>query len=109
MSLSDRTTNEQREIAQKGGEISGRVRREKKVLRESLEYLLEHEIETDDGYVTGAEAIAAAAFKRTLSGDIKAMEFIRDTCGQKPVEKVMIADVDPAVIAEVEAMVFSDD
>ena len=38
-------------------------------------------------------------------GDLKAFELMRDTAGQKPVEKFMVADVEASVIAEVEAMV----
>ena len=44
-------------------------------------------------------------FYKALNGDLKAWELVRDTAGQKPVERVMIADVEPSVIAEVEAMV----
>ena len=36
---------------------------------------------------------------------MKALEMIRDTAGYKPVDKVMVADVEPSVIAEVEQMV----
>ena len=36
---------------------------------------------------------------------MKSAEFMRDTAGQKPIEKVMVADVDESVINEVERMV----
>ena len=49
--------------------------------------------------------MAAKAFQAALKGDWKAWELVRDTAGQKPVERVMVADVEPSVIAEVEAMV----
>jgi hypothetical protein len=39
----------------------------------------------------------------------KAFEVIRDTVGEKPTEKIMVADVDPSVISEVERMVSEDD
>ena len=48
---------------------------------------------------------SAKAFQAALKGDWKAWELVRDTAGQKPVERVMVADVEPSVIAEVEAMV----
>ena len=38
----------------------------------------------------------------------EAFAVIRDTIGEKPIDKVMIADVEPSVIAEVEAMVLTD-
>ena len=94
------------EEAKKGGIASGKARREKKNLREAMQILMEADL-TDKGgkTMTGAEAMAAKAFQAALKGDWKAWELCRDTSGQKPVEKVMIADVEPSVIAEVEAMV----
>ena len=90
----------------KGGQKSGETRRNKKLLRECLEMLLEKEITDKSGNtMTGAEAMAARVFKQALKGDLKAFEIVRDTAGQKPVEKVMVADVEASVIAEVEAMV----
>lgn len=96
------TVEEQR----KGGQKSVESRRAKKNLREAMQILMEADL-TDKGgkTMTGAEAMAAKAFQAALKGDWKAWELCRDTSGQKPVEKVMIADVEPSVIAEVEAMV----
>lgn len=94
------------EEAKRGGIASGRSRRRKKLLRECLEELLEMEIVDDSGKTTtGAEAVAVKVFQQALNGDLKAFEILRDTAGQKPVEKVMVADVDAAVIEEVEGMV----
>lgn len=94
------------EEAKRGGKKSGESRRNKKIIRDCLEILLEKRMKDQDGItMTGAEAIALTAFQRALNGDMKAMEFVRDTAGQKPADKVLVADVDPSVIAEVEAMV----
>ncbi len=41
--------------------------------------------------------------------DSRDFEALQSALGQKPVDKVMIADVEPSVIAEVEAMVLTDD
>lgn len=72
-----------------GGKASGRARRDKKLLKDCLEILLAQKIETKDGKkITGAEATAAALFKKALNGDTKAFELLRDTAGQKPVDKV---------------------
>lgn len=101
-----RTPTERRENARKAGQASGRARRNKKMIRDCLEILLEKKMKDQDGAVmTGAEAIALTAFQRALNGDMKAMEFVRDTSGQKPADKVIVADVDQSVIDEVEAMV----
>lgn len=103
---SERSPDEVRKNGRKGGIASGKARRNKKLLRECLEELLEKEMTDKSGNtVSGAEALAVKLFKKAMDGDVKAFEVLRDTSGQKPVEKIMVADVEPAVIAEVEAMV----
>ena len=100
------TEAEQREIASKGGKASGEARRAKKSLREAMQILMDADLTGKDGKtMTGTEAMAAKAFQAALKGDWKAWELVRDTAGQKPVERVMVADVEASVIAEVEAMV----
>jgi hypothetical protein len=100
-----RTTEEARERGKNGGKKSGEARRNKKMLRECLEALLEGEVEYNGSKVSISEAMAATAVQAALRGDWKAWELVRDTAGQKPVEKVVTADVDPSVIDEVEEMV----
>ena len=90
----------------KGGQKSGEARRAKKSLREAMQVLMDADLTGKDGKtMTGTEAMAAKAFQAALKGDWKAWELVRDTAGQKPVDKIMVADVEPSVIAEVEAMV----
>ena len=102
----ERTKTEQREIARQGGIASGEARRAKKSLREAMQILMDTDLTGKDGKtMTGTEAMAAKAFQAALKGDWKAWELVRDTAGQKPVDRVMVADVEPSVIAEVEAMV----
>jgi hypothetical protein len=93
----------------KGGKNSAKSRRDKKMLKDCLEILMEKKTNIDGVNMTGFEALALSAFEKALSGDVKAMTFVRDTLGQKPVEKVVIADVEPSVIDEVESMVLGDD
>lgn len=98
------------EEASKGGKKSAEVRRAKKELRQCFEALLGSEVldkKTGDA-MTGAEAAALTVFRKALKGDLKAFELLRDTAGQKPVEKVVIGEIDDAVIAEVENMVLGD-
>ena len=97
VSLADRTTEEQRAIASAGGKASGEARRKRKTLKEELLLMLS-EGETQ-------QSVTLALIEKAMSGDTKAFEVIRDTIGEKPVDKVMIADVEPSVIAEVEAIV----
>lgn len=105
----DRTTEEQREIARQGGIASGEARRRKRDLRQALEMLLEKEYRDKNGNtITGTEAITAKLFEQAMKGNIKAFETLRDTIGQKPVEKVMFAEVDQDVIDEVERAVLNE-
>ena len=100
------TSSEARENGKKGGIASGEARRAKKSLREAMQILMDADLTGKDGKtITGTEAMAAKAFQAALKGDWKAWELVRDTAGQKPVDKIMVADVEPSVIAEVEAMV----
>ena len=94
----------------KGGQKSGEARRAKKSLREAMQILMYTDLTGKDGKtMTGTEAMAAKAFQAALKGDWKAWELVRDTAGQKPVDRVMVADVEPSVIAEVEEMVKGGD
>lgn len=98
------------EEAKKGGQASGEARRAKRDLKRALEVLLERDTKVKGGGIlSGAEAIAAKQFEKALKGDTKAFEVIRDTSGQKPVDKVMIAEVEQSVIDEVEKAVLEDD
>ena len=88
---------EARERGRKGGLSSGEARRKRKTLKEELLLMLS-EGETQ-------QSVTLALIEKAMRGDTKAFEVIRDTIGEKPVDKVMIADVEPSVIAEVEAIV----
>lgn len=82
------------EEQKRGGRASAEARRRKKELRECLEILLEKEYEAADGtVVTGADRISARLFRNALEGDNKAFEIIRDTTGQKPVERVETVEI----------------
>lgn len=105
-----RSKEEVRRNSAKGGRKSGEVRRQKKLLKECLDELLEKEWENRQGEkMSGAEAISVAVFKKALAGDMKAYEIVRDTAGQKPVDKVMLAEVDQNTINEVESMVLGEE
>lgn len=100
------TESEARMKGRIGGIKSGESRRKRRTLREELLALL------SDNNVQ--ERISAALIDEALSGNkagsvTRAFETIRDTIGEKPVEKVMLAEVDQAVIDEVEKAVLEDD
>lgn len=67
---------------------------------------LEREIKAKDGTsMSVAEALVLKQIELGLKGNQKSFELCRDTAGQKPVEKVMIAEVDQSIIDEVERAV----
>jgi hypothetical protein len=88
------TTKKAREIGKKGGIASGKKRRELKTLKEELLILL---AEGDT-----QEKISLAVIQKALQGDLKAFEVIRDTTGQKAVEKVEISQTVDDSIKEIE-------
>ena len=103
---SDQSREEAAKNGQKGGIASGRARAEKRDLRKALELLLEQTYTDKKGVTrTGAQAITEKLFSEVMKGNVKAFEVLRDTVGQKPVERVMFAEVDQTVIDEVERAV----
>jgi hypothetical protein len=100
---SERTKEEQRAIARKGGIASGKARREKRLMRETLDLLLNMPIK--DGTFADVEsirnfasikgknisvqdAILIAQIQKAMKGDTRAAEYVRDTIGQKPTDSV---------------------
>lgn len=104
------STEKAREIGSKGGIASGKARRDKKNIRLAVEALLERDYKGKDGIVlSGAEAITVKQMEKALKGDTKAFEVLRDSAGQKPIERVMVAEVDQTVIDEVEKAILDDE
>lgn len=77
---SQRSPEELREMARKGGKASGEARRRRKTFKEELLLLLEQG--------NTQEKISLAILQKAMQGDIKAYESIRDTVGEKPIDKV---------------------
>lgn len=80
------TQNEQRKIASAGGKASGEARRARKTLKEELLLLLS-EGDTQ-------KSVSVALLKKAMDGDVRAFEVLRDSIGEKPVEKVENKNVD---------------
>ena len=87
------------ESGKKGGIASGKAKRERKALKETLEELLAMPIKdgrADDiekiksiagikgKNITMQEAIMVAMLNKAAKGDVRAAEYVRDTIGQKP-------------------------
>ena len=100
---SERTPKQRRENAQKAGIASGEARRKKRDLKLAIQALLEADVKDKrtGEVMSGAEAIAVAQYRKALKGDTKAFEVLRDTSGQKPVEKVEQVNIDGEYIDKV--------
>jgi hypothetical protein len=99
-----RTGDERAKLA---GQASGAARREKADLRQLCRLWMEEEVATgkDGEKITGGQMMVRVAVKEVAKGNPRFWELLRDTAGFKPVDKVMVSEVDPGVIAEVEQMV----
>lgn len=101
-----RSGDEAVESAKKGGIASGKARREKKAMKETLQVLLSMPLESKENIdIEGIESIAALKGKnitvqeaimlkqiqKAMKGDTKAAEYIRDTSGNKLKEHVAIS------------------
>jgi hypothetical protein len=101
--LSKRTKDAQREIQSLGGKVSAQRKRDKINLRKIIEVLLEKDYEGDnEELLSGAELISLRQLQKAFQGDSKAFEVIRDTAGQKPIEKVEVSKPDSEIINEIE-------
>jgi hypothetical protein len=76
----ERTPEERKEIARKGGIASGESRRRRKTLKEELLALLEINDNNNK--------ISLAVLQKALNGDIQAFTTIRDTIGEKPKDEI---------------------
>ena len=89
------TESERRALAIKAGKASGEARRRKKSMRENLLALLELPLkkgeiqgftsleEASGKNVSVEDAILLTAVKKALKGDMRAIEFLRDTSGNR--------------------------
>ena len=83
------------EEQKKGGLASAEARRKKRDLRLALEMLLEKDFTDKSGKtISGTEAVTAKLFEKAMKGDVRAFETLRDTVGQKPVEKLEVAQIE---------------
>ena len=102
---SERSPREVRENGKKGGIASGEARRKRKTLKEELLLML------SDGDIQ--EKISLALINEAIKGNnagsvTKAFEVIRDTIGERPVEKVQatqtVVDMSAFSTEEIKAM-----
>ena len=86
---SDQSREEAKKNGRKGGIASGKARREKKLLKDYLQELLDKKkIKIDGKEVDGATAITLKLIQQAMKGNVKAYTTIRDTLGQAPVQGI---------------------
>ena len=99
-----RSTDEARESGKIGGINSGAVRRKKAAMRDYAQFILGikrkvsdktlqqlREMGISEEEVTGQTLALMKIMDKAIAGDIKAMEFLRDTAGEKPTDNSNIA------------------
>lgn len=92
-----------KEEASKGGKKSGEVRRKKRLMREAFEELLARDYHDASGKtLDGTELLTLKVFKQAMDGDLKAFEIVRDTTGQKPVERIETVEIPQEVYDRVQ-------
>lgn len=94
------------EAGRKGGIASGEAKRRRKTFAEAFEAFLASD-HTDKKGVTknGLDILSEAVLGKAVKGDLKAFELIRDTVGEKPVEKVAKVEISAETRSKVDALV----
>lgn len=123
----DRTAEQRRESARKAGKASAKARRERKAMSEIARIVLDMPLEAGDleeieglsfedypdANLTLGQAAVLAVAKKAKRGDVQALMFLRDTAGEKPVEKVEVsgdvAEAAKGIRAMIEAAKERDD
>ena len=91
--------------ASRGGQRSGETRRRRKAMREAFDELLSREFTDKEGNTTdGVTALVTRVYQKALKGDMRAVQFIRDTVGEMPVQKIEVDTIDPQARAEMDEL-----
>jgi len=94
------------EMGKIGGKRSGETKRRKKLFRELAEGMLAQKApekirekiksifpEISEKDLTAKTALLVSVYKKALNGDLEAFKTLRDTIGEKPVEKIQSENV----------------
>ena len=103
--MSERTEEEVRELAKKGGIASGEARREKKAMKDQIKLLLSlplkdkkaikqlESLGIDTENIDNQMAMVISMWQKAIKGDVQAFNTLRDTVGEKPKEELEVNDV----------------
>lgn len=110
--MSERSKDEVRKIASRGGKKSGETRREKKRMKEYINLLLELDVKSDkmratlsnlgidEKDMTNEMAMMASVMNKAMKGDMQAVNFLRDTSGQMPANTINVSKV-PTIVDDI--------
>jgi ribosomal protein L9 len=88
--LNTLSQSKRKEIARKGALASNKKQAEKRKMREEFEIISKL---VQDGK-TYQEIACLAQYKKAMAGDTRALEFIRDVMGEKPIEQIEHKEID---------------
>ena len=106
---------EAEKLGRAGGIASGKARREKKNMQELAKIILNMSLQSGEVHsvediqnlsdikgknLTVDQAILLKQVEKALKGDLQSASFIRDTSGQKPIDKVETTEV-PKIVDDV--------
>lgn len=93
---SDQSHEEAVRNGRKGGIRSGEARRERRLLRDLAQMILDEEVTDTSGrqMTRGEAALRVQARRAIIDGDVKALAFLRDTAGQAPVQQVEVGTLE---------------
>lgn len=102
--------DKQREIARKGAYAAAEARRRKKAFRELIEDALQEPAGTVNGVNINAKEMITYRLVEIAKDPktsprvlLRAYETLRDSIGEKPVEKIQVSGADPAIVEELRA------
>lgn len=99
--IEGKTREEKTEFSRKGGQISGKRKHEKKLLRDIANELMNSDFSAIAGNdeklsqmlvllgnktPSGGDLMMLAAMLKGIRGDVEALKFVRDTSGQRPAD-----------------------
>lgn len=103
------TSDQDREAARRNGAKGGRkaaeTKRRRKLFSEAFDELLSKGfVDRNGNEIEGVAALAAKVFQQAMDGDMVAAKFIRDTCGEMPIQRVETVEIPPETYDNVRKM-----
>lgn len=118
LKMSELTPSQRRANASKAGKASAKARRERMAMRDEARFILGLLVDNGEDYtpeavksmaelngkaITIQTAAMLAVANKAIKGDVKALEYLRDTAGEKPAEVLEITKPVEESVAEMDA------